>query len=84
MHIMEIYDRLANGYDRSHFHPDSAATYAEERRYNLICPHLKRAKNLKVLDIAYGTGTYLEIAKRYVANVVGHDISENMVRIRMS
>jgi ubiquinone/menaquinone biosynthesis C-methylase UbiE len=84
MHIKEIYDRLANGYDRSHFHPDSAAKYAEERRYDLIYIHLKRARNLKVLDIACGTGTYLETAKIYGANVVGCDISENMVRIRRS
>ena len=81
MNIKKIYDRLANEYDKNHFHPDSAAKYAEERRYDLIYPHLKRAKNLKVLDIACGTGTYLEIAKRYGANVVGCDISENMVRI---
>lgn len=81
MNIKEIYDRLANEYDKNHFHPDSAAKYAEERRCDLLYPYLKGTKNLKVLDIACGTGTYLGIAKGFGAEVVGCDISENMIRI---
>lgn len=81
MNIKEIYNRIANDYDRNHFQPDSAAKYAEERRSDLMYPYLKSAKNLKVLDIACGTGTYLEMAKRFGANTVGCDISESMIRI---
>jgi ubiquinone/menaquinone biosynthesis C-methylase UbiE len=81
MNIMEIYDRLADEYDSNHFHPDSAAEYIEERRFDLICPYLKESKSLKLLDVACGTGTYLGVAEKFGANVVGCDISENMVRI---
>jgi ubiquinone/menaquinone biosynthesis C-methylase UbiE len=81
MNIKEIYNRLANNYDKNHFSQNSAAKYAEERRFDLICPYLKRSKSLKLLDVACGTGTYLEIARKFGANAVGCDISENMVRI---
>lgn len=81
MNIKEIYNRLANEYDKNHFHPNSAAEYAEERRFDLICPYLKKSKSLKLLDVACGTGTYLGIAKKFGADAVGCDISENMVRI---
>jgi ubiquinone/menaquinone biosynthesis C-methylase UbiE len=81
MNIKEIYNRLANNYDKNHFSQNSAAKYAEERRFDLICPYLKRSKSLKLLDVACGTGTYLEIARKFGANAVGCDISENMIRI---
>jgi len=81
MNIKEIYDSLASEYDKKHFQPSSSAKYVEERRLDLICPYLKRSKDSKLLDIACGTGTYLEIAKRFGADTVGCDISENMVRI---
>ncbi len=81
MNIKEIYDRLASEYDEKHFQPDSSARYVEERRLDLIYPYLKRSKGIKLLDIACGTGTYLEIAKKSGADTVGCDISENMVCI---
>ncbi len=81
MNIKEIYNRLANNYDKNHFHPNSAAEYVEERRFDLICPYLKSSKSLRLLDVACGTGTYLELAKKFGADPVGCDISENMVRI---
>jgi ubiquinone/menaquinone biosynthesis C-methylase UbiE len=81
MNIKEIYNRLANNYDENHFRQNSAAEYAEERRLDLICPYLKRSKSLKLLDVACGTGTYLGIAKKFGANAIGCDVSENMVRI---
>lgn len=81
MNIKEIYDRRASDYDKEHFQPNSSAKYVEERRLDLINPYLKRSKDLKLLDIACGTGTYLEIAKKFGADTVGCDISENMIRI---
>ncbi len=81
MNIKEIYDRRASEYDKEHFQPSSSAKYVEEKRLDLIHPYLKRSASLNLLDIACGTGTYLEIAKKFGADTVGCDISENMVRI---
>lgn len=79
--IKEIYDIHASGYDDMHFHPNSAAEYVEKRRLNLIYPYLLNSKGLRVLDVACGTGTYLELAERIGTDVVGSDISKNMIQI---
>ena len=79
--IKEIYDTLADEYDKIHFHPNSAAEYVERRRLNLIYPYLQKSKGLRILDVACGTGTYLAIGKRMGAEVFGCDISRNMTQI---
>lgn len=79
--VKEIYDMLAGKYDEEHFRQNSAAEYVEKRRLDLIYSYLQRSKGLRILDVAQGTGTYLEIAKRIGAEVVGCDISKNMSQI---
>ena len=79
--IKEIYDKFANTYDDAHFSPNSATDYVEKRRLGLIYPYLENVKALRVLDVACGTGTYLAQAQKNGAEVVGCDISENIIRI---
>ena len=79
--IKEIYDTFANGYDETHYSSNSAAEYVEKRRLNLIYQYLQKSKGLRILDVACGTGTYLELAERIGAKVVGCDISKNMIQI---
>jgi SAM-dependent methyltransferase len=81
MKIKEIYNRLAYEYDNDHFYPNSAANYVEERRFDLIRPYLRESKNLRILDVSCGTGTYLGIARDLGANAVGCDVSENMIAV---
>lgn len=78
--IIEIYDIFASEYDKIHFHPNSAADYVEKKRFNLVYPYLQKSKGLMVLDVACGTGTHLAIAKKNGAEVVGCDMSKNMIR----
>ena len=81
MKIKEIYNRLAYEYDKDHFYPNSAANYVEERRFDLIRPYLRESKNLRILDVSCGTGTYLGIASDLGTNAVGCDVSEDMIAV---
>jgi ubiquinone/menaquinone biosynthesis C-methylase UbiE len=80
MDIKEVYDNLASTYDKDHFTPNSAMEYAEKRRMKLICSYLENSEDLRLLDVACGTGTYLSIAKEFGAEVVGCDVSKEMIQ----
>lgn len=79
--IKEIYNRNADNYDDLHFNPNSAAEYVEKKRLDLILPCIDKGKDLKILDVACGSGTYLLKYKEAGAITFGADITPNFTKV---
>ncbi len=76
--IKKFYDVYSHNYDRDHLAPQSAMSYVENHRRELILSMLKNCHGL-VLDVACGTGYYLELLKDSNRSVLGGDIAKGMV-----
>lgn len=76
--IRNHYNIEANNYDDSHLKIASAGLYVEQRRRECILPMINKNINEKILDVACGTGYYLQLLSNN--ECVGSDISEKMIK----
>jgi SAM-dependent methyltransferase len=62
-------------------HGDERRKYVDIQRFNKIYKHLPQNQNLRVLDLACGSGVYTFLLKKKYKYVVGVDISKEMIKL---
>ena len=76
--MRKYWDIEANSYDNSHLKIATSGLYVEQRRREIILPMINKNINGKLLDVACGTGYYLQLLSNS-CECVGSDISKRMI-----
>ena len=80
MGLKHYWDQVARNYDSRHMKSWTVHWYIDKQRVESLQSMINNDEN-NILDVACGTGYYLELFLKTHKNIVGADLSEEMIRI---